>query len=241
MSEAAEAVDAGVETSEGAAAAEQPQATEGTEGQSPFGDQVEALRQRLDALEGGQQETAETVPDDASFYDLLSGDGAEAEEGTDYEEGDGAVGEAQAEAGDDDFLTELDAYVEEKLQERIAPVLDSFQRDRQERELRELAQRYPDLKEPKTLDAIGKVLGGLADSQQNPSLRTDPKLVELAYKAFKADQSAASESPATQGTGNPLEVGAASRPDPGESQEEAITKAVLGAGAADDSARGVLY
>lgn len=240
----AEAVEASTEETLGAAGSEEPRGAEGVEaGQSPdFGDQVDALRERIDAQEGNDDaEEAQTLPDDQSLADYLVANvtGAESGEEVDHE----AFGGQPAGEPDesDEIVAQLDAYIDQVVQERLEPVLSGMERDRQEGQLRSLADKYEDLRTPAVLDAIGARLGPLAEARQDETLLADPKLVELAYLAVKAEALSSAESPATPGTGPALEKGSPSKPTPSATPEEAIQQAIVGASGGGDGARGILY
>lgn len=242
--EATEAVEPSAEQTLGAAGSEEPSGAESAEaGQSPdFGDQVDALRGALDAQEGdGGAEEAESLPDDQSLVDYLAGQLAGDESGE--EDGQGIPeGEPAGEPADEDqFVAQLDAYIDQVVQERLSPVLSSMERDRQEGQLRSLADKYEDLRTPAVLDAIGARLGPLAEARQDESLLADPQLVELAYLAHKAEAAASAERPAQPDSGAALEKGSPSKPAPSQTPEEAIQQAIVGASGGGDGARGLLY
>ena len=193
-----------------------------------FGDQIEALRARLDAVEEPAQDESEDLAADTSIGDYLS-----REESGGVEDDEPAYA---GESGDEDgaFIEELNAYLDEAVQERVRPALEQIQRGEQERELQALAQKYPDLKKPDVLDKVGEHLGRAAERLGNPALRTDPQLVELAYMAVKAEATASAETPAQPSSGT-LETGAASQPDPGKSYEQSVQERVVNAGGGNAS------
>ena len=198
-------------------------------------EQVAALRERIDALEGGSQAQAQSLPDDASFVDYLA-NVAGADEGDEDDPSAYDYGQPAGQPADEseEIVAELDAYISQQVQARLDPVLSSIQRDQQESQLRGLATKYPDLRSPQMLDAIGARLGPLADSRQDQALLTDPKLVEMAYLAAKAEAVASAENPAQPGTGAAVETGSASAPEPSVTPEEQFLKSVVGAGSTEN-------
>jgi hypothetical protein len=193
--------------------------------------EVRALRERWDA----QQSEAPSQEEEVDLIDYLAGsDDPDEGEYEGYE--DPAAQGADPAQSEDQLLSQLDAYVNEAAQEAIQPFIEKMQAERRNDQLKELAAKHPDLKEPKVIEAVGKKLGAIADAKGDPSLRADPNLVELAYMAVKAEEISSSEKPANPGSGH-VESGSISQPDSGESPEEQIRNAILKAGGAGDSDR----
>lgn len=98
--------------------------------------------------------------------------------------------------GDDEYEPELDEreavgqLLDEAVRQRVAPVLESVEMDRREREIAGLAQQFPHLRDPDVLDAVTANLQALAETYEDPSIETDPRMVRMAYLALEAEQMA---------------------------------------------------
>ena len=103
---------------------------------------------------------------------------------------------------------------------------------RRETAIGDLAEKYPDLKNPEVAQAISQRLGYAAEAYGNDLLKTDPGLVELAVLAHRAQTAAASEVPADQARnqGANLETGTGAGADGSLSDDEQLKRDILGAG-----------
>lgn len=177
--------------------------------------EVAALRERLDA-----QSEANSESEEVDLIDYLTV-GEESDEGEEqqYEPADPADENEQ-------LIAQLDAYIDEAVQERIQPTIESIQTQERNRQLLALADKYPDLRDH--LEPIGQRLGRIAESRGDQSLRSDPQMVELAYMAVKAAATAGAETPVSEGSVAKVESSSISQPDSGPSEDELLMQRVLG-------------
>jgi hypothetical protein len=121
-------------------------------------------------------------------------------------------------------------YLDEAVSERVQPVLNAVEMQRREGALLDLAQQYPRLREPETLDAVSAELEELAADYQNPSLESDPAMVRLVYLAHEAERAGVGAAEQPKATTR-LETGAGPSPARDEEldpQTAAYLKALTG-------------
>jgi hypothetical protein len=122
----------------------------------------------------------------------------------------------------------------------VAPIAQQIEMQRRSEGLNKLADQFPDIRSDEVLDPLTEKLEGFAESYGD-AVMTDPRFVELAYKAVKAEAAAAAETPAEAvGQGNSLETGAGpGAPAGGESPEEVMAHALLGGAPSPDVVTGL--
>lgn len=106
----------------------------------------------------------------------------------------GVEGQQQPDGDGQEQLSELDDYVNERIQQALDPLV----RERREEQVRALQEKYPDIVEPKILGRVEATLGDLVQRYGDESLKFDPALVEMTYKAAKAEMADAGAVPAEQ-------------------------------------------
>lgn len=103
--------------------------------------------------------------------------------------------------------------VQQMIQQGINNGLAPIQQHLLGQQLNALADKYPDMRNPDVLTQIDQTTGQIAQQFGNPGLATDPRIVEMAYKAYRADQLASQQTPAGQHTeGASLEQSGAAPP-----------------------------
>lgn len=229
-------------------------ATESTGGDNAGGEgiesQVQALRQRLDAMDGNQaggenaegQETtaAEETPLGAEdLLDILLGDDESDETGAVQAQTPPAAQtqgeqtpERQAEARAQQVL---DQYVEQRvtqaLDQRLNPFLDNVETRFRQGDLASLANKYPELATQDGAQAVRDHLAPYVD-RYGEGVRTDPGLVEMALRANRAAKAGVEATPASQARdeGAALETGAGVSGADEKSADEQEIEAILSAG-----------
>lgn len=91
--------------------------------------------------------------------------------------------------------------VQSMIQQGINQGLAPIQQHLLGQQLNQLADKYPDMRNPDVLQQIDQTTGQIAQQFGNPNLATDPRIVEMAYKAYRADQLASQQTPAGQQQG----------------------------------------
>lgn len=168
------------------------------------------IESRLDEL-GEQNRRA--------YEDLMSRLAPEEPEEESLEEGEDGYEEQQLQQ----WLAE---QIDRGVQERLTPVQVELQRDKRDQSFKNLQEKYPEFRQD---DVQRKYVSQAASllERLNPRALDSPDLIDLAevmYKADKADERAAQETPAT-GRGPQLERdGGAAPSEPEESLEERLMK-----------------
>lgn len=186
-----------------------PEGGQPAEGGPDFSEQLRDFGARLEAMEGrstqGPGSLAEGLAGGEEGYlqglsdeELLS---LYSEGGPDLEQA-----AMTQQVGPD--LSDLDSYVQQRIDAAITPLMQQ----REDEKLAALQDKYPDIMEPEIFAKVETYLGGFVQRYGNEGLKTDPGLVEMAYKAVKADAAAANETPAEQAAqeGATLETNAGS-------------------------------
>ena len=233
------------------AAAGEGTGAESTGGENAGGDgiesQVQALRQRLDAMDGNTGENAgqeSTAQDDTplgaeDLLDILLGDDEEDGEAGTVQLQTPAVQaqgeltpEQQAEARAQQILDQaVERRVSEALEQRLNPFLDSVETRFRQGDLASLAEKYPELKTQDGAAAVRDRLAPYVD-RYGEGVRTDPGLVEMALRAERASQAGAEATPASQARdqGAHLETGTGVSGTGEKSAEEQEIEAITNAG-----------
>lgn len=103
--------------------------------------------------------------------------------------------------------------VQQMIQQGINQGLAPIQQHLLGQQLNQLADKYPDMRNPEVLAKIDQRTGQIAQRLGNPNLATDPEIVEMAYMAHRAQELASQQTPAGQQQGEfSLETSAASPP-----------------------------
>jgi hypothetical protein len=117
--------------------------------------------------------------------------------------------------GEDPGVAQIRDLLNEEVNARMQPYVDRIEEMHRDQQLLNLADQYPQLREPEVLDAVAGEAAELAQAYGVPGMATDPRIVERLFLAHQA--SAAAESmPPEAPPGATLEVGAG----PGEPQED---------------------
>jgi len=166
----------------------------------PMAEQFASIQERLDRIDG--RLPSEDVQEPADLTDQLYGDDPSFEGLSDEEV-------AALEADDPDETAQYDQmdpqqalaqFVQDQVNEQVAPMKAQMEeRDRMESMARidGLQEKYPDLKnDPAIQQAVVAHVQTLVERFGNEGLALDENLVEMAYKAVKADALAAGEVPA---------------------------------------------
>lgn len=218
--EASEAALSAPETS-APATAEAPATPDVTEQYAALGERLSSIESRLPA--------PEAAPEALSEQDLIA---ALTEEDGEHEE-DGYAQDAYGEQQqpEQDGAAELDAYVRERVAEGQRALQEQIEQRFRAGDLAVLAEKYPALREPGTIQELRSELDHFA-SRYGEGIRTDPGIVEKFLQARQAGLTSATETPATEarGQGAHLETGTGASGDPGVSPEENIVNEILNAG-----------
>lgn len=193
-----------------APAPEAPQESQSEPTLSDVLSRVDSLREEFDSI---RQQPAEQPPaPDGNLLDQLLTPEAP-------EPGAEQFGEpAQPEGGEEGFdpndpaFQAFESYLDQAIAQRVAPI----QEERLEEQFLSLEKRYPDITSETVMPKLSEALDNVVRRSGNDALRADPTMVELAYKAVKAELADAAAVPAEQAatTGASIETGA------GRSQEE---------------------
>lgn len=131
----------------------------------------------------------------------------------------------------------FDDLVNERVQAQFNEVIGPWQEQQRANELNALAEKYPDILSDEVFNPMKAFLDDLEQRHQNPNLATDPAMVEMAYKAAKAELASAGEvSAETAATGEAtLETGAGpsqqGEADPADEYMRGVESGVSGSGA----------
>ena len=189
-------------------------------------EQQAAIERRLDAAGIPQPPAEDATLSPDQFIGALAGEPVEPE---------------QAEGGIDPELLQqllgdqqgLEPQAETPQQDpRIDQVID-YLTEREEREntkaLNSFASENPDIRKPEVLEEVIVRTTEFAERAGDPNLRSDPFVVEQAYKAVMADRAEAAEVPAAEARnqGAPLETDAGASAAEGETSYEDQAKAEL--------------
>ncbi len=124
----------------------------------------------------------------------------------------------------------LDEMVEQRVQDQMTPYLQAQQMQARDTALADVEARYPEIVDPKVGQPVLDSALALVQEMGRPDLVNTPtfaKLVEQTYKAMKADESAARETPAGGRQQVHLEQGGGAAPS---EPDEDIVARILGAG-----------
>jgi len=146
------------------------------------------LEGRLDQLDTSlasltpaeQEQGFEDQYDEPGFYDPQTGE---------------YIGEEQGQDDELDFDRLVNDRVQQQVQEALKPFLQQQEEQRLNTETATLEEQYPELRDHDTAEAVVSQAEQLAQSLGMPQLGGTPGFVELVYKAGKADERAASETP----------------------------------------------
>ena len=170
---------------------------------------LEELSQRVDEADDGYDEDG-FDPDELQYNPAL----------------------AQPEDGEYDDTAQLRELLAAEVDERVGPYLDHIEGQYREQQILQLAERYPQLREPETLDAIAQEVDAIADAYSIPGARTDPRLIERLLIAHLAEQAVAN-APEQGQDGAHLETGTG--PGAPEPEVDAATQAWLAAALPDQN------
>ncbi len=151
---------------------------------------LEELSQRVDEADDGYDDEDDWDHDDLQYNPAI----------------------AQPEDDQNEVLRQL---LSEEVAEQVQPYVDAVENSFREQQILQLAERYPALREPETLDAVSSELEAFAQAYNTPGALTDPRLIEQFLVAHLAQQAVA-EAPEPSQDGAHLETGAG----PGEPQQE---------------------
>lgn len=107
----------------------------------------------------------------------------------------GAEGELQSEEAQ---LQELRNFVREEAEQIAKAAVDPILQERQDEQLNALAEKYPDITSKEIFSKIGPALQNLEQELGVENARLSPRLVEMTYKAVKAETADAAAAPAEQ-------------------------------------------
>jgi len=202
------AADAAAQTADAAAGglsqAPIPQAPTPPQAQPEAGSleaQLAAMTQRAEAAEAQIQGNPQVPTSEGEPQDLVSLLLAEEDGGLTPEEvaaqqtGQGPEAEP---GGDEAALEELTNFVQEEAKKVAQSMVDPILQERQDEQLNALQGKYPDILSP---EVSGKLLPTLQNLEQElgvENARLSPRLVEMAYKAVKAELADAGAAPAEQ-------------------------------------------
>lgn len=177
--------------------AETTETDEGTEETTtdPVAEQRAWMEEKFAGIESRLPET-EAAAEPGSLSQQIQGE--ENLEGLSDEE----LDELEGEYGEDEWdgmsaQEQFDAYLEQKLEERVGPIQQELTQ-RQEQEALDridaIQEKYPDLKsDPALQRKVADRVTGLAKELNNESILFSATAVELAYKAIKAEAASANE------------------------------------------------
>lgn len=215
---------------------QQPSVDPGLEPQGasdPFAEQFQSMEDRLMSRLDERLPAAEEPQQTDSLADYLmyEPDGQEANEIDEILADDDAYYD---DGGVD--LAAFDELVSERVQEGVRQAMEPIEQAQLEQELNALQETYPDITEPQVIEHIEKNLGGLVERHQNQALATDPVMVELAYKAAKAELASADEVPAESAATREatLETGAGPSQQGNADPDDEYRKGLLGVASGGD-------
>lgn len=100
-------------------------------------------------------------------------------------EGDGYHGEQDGYQPEPTGEETVQQLFQEAAQEAVRPYLEQMEWDRRQSDVLALADQYPQLRDPETIEALEQELDALAEVYGDGA-RTDPRLIETAYLAHLA-------------------------------------------------------
>ncbi len=110
--------------------------------------------------------------------------------------------------------------IQSMVEQGINKGLEPIQQYMLGQQLSQLTEKYPEMQDPKVIQQLDQTTGMLAQQFGNPALATDPRIVEMAFKAYRADQLASQQTPAGNQSDVQLEQSGATPPaqeqDPGD-------------------------
>lgn len=189
--------------------------------ENPVLSALEGMRQQIDALaqqsQGPQQET-----------DLLSALEAEPEEGEPAEAEPQATEPQYQDAEAQQQLAALQSLIRDEASQLVNP----WVQQQQEKEVRALQERYPDIMDEKVLPKVEETVQQFIDATGDDSLVRNAAFVEKAYKLAKAELAEAGAAPAEQVAtqGASLETNAGQTQTGAPSTDEEYINQVFGAG-----------
>jgi hypothetical protein len=180
------------------------------------------------ADDAGYEEGAAATPPDLSDALAQLNERQERLGGYEVEEEPYVDDESYEEQDYDDLDPEqaLEAIIEDRVNEAVEPIIE---RER-EQEILALAERYPALREPATLEAVDAELRAMAEAYDDPSLVTDARMAETVLLALAARQQleqAQAQPQQAQPQGPVLETGAG--PGGPRPQQDAVENAYVNA------------
>jgi len=167
----------------------------------PMAEQFASIQQRLDQIDGRLPSDA-PADEPGDLTDQLYGEDPSFEGLTDEEVAALEVDDVDetAQYGQMDPQQALTQFVQDQVNEQVAPMRAQMEeRERMESmaKIDALQEKYPDLKtDPAVQRAVVQHVQTLVEKFGNEGLALDETLVEMAYKAVKADALAAGEVPA---------------------------------------------
>jgi hypothetical protein len=205
----------------------------------PLAEQFASLNQRFDEIQNRLPEPQPEPTGPSDLYGSLSGaDGDTNFEGISDEEVDAILNEQGGLDEDGDLeVAAFDKFVSERVQAGIEEAMTPYREAQTAKELNALQEKYPDITEPAVFEPVRDFLADLVQRHRNEALATDPAMVEVAYKAVKAEAAGAAEVPAESAAMGEatLETGAGpshqGEPDPGDEYRKAIQSMSTGSGA----------
>lgn len=207
---------------------------EGSPAQPDVSQQIEALRQELQAARTPQAPPQPEV----SLNDLLSYDPQAQQGDPNAQVGDpqnpqvppnGELAPEQAEAM-------FNQAIQDRVQDAVYPYLEAVDREMRRGQLEKMTDTYPELKDAEAVRAVRDRLMPIAERYDDPSLLSDPALVEQAVLAERAARTAASETPANEARnqGAVLETGHAAAAGGDDDPVAAFKRDFLQQGAPQD-------
>lgn len=186
---------------------------EGATTESPDTSHFDKLTERMDQF--AQQQ--------AELMDRLTAQEPEEEYEDPYPLGEDDDGYDEQEA-----MRLIDSLIEQRVEERIAPKERADNIAARDRGLDGLTDTYPELADPKVGRGVLEAAQGLLEDLGKPEMIDHPsfvKLVEMTYKAQKADERAQQETPAGRQQQVHLESGGGAAPQEAEEDlQDRITK-----------------
>lgn len=169
--------------------------------------EVADLTARLQKVEGGGEGEGEQAPETGlGLFSTLADQPAEGADLTDFLtpqeiaalQAQGALGAGEQEQSLEQRLPELDSYVGERVQKGIEEAVAPIQQERQEEKLAGLEAKYEDITDSKILPQVKATVESLVQRYGDESLKFDAHIVEVAYKAVKAELADTDAAPAEQ-------------------------------------------
>lgn len=215
------------------AQAPETQSQEGQESQAPdVTKQLADLQQLVETRLPEQQEQ----PDDFAEQWLSGWEDTEEEPQQDF-------AEQPEEGGEDDGVQELLGLIGQEAgriaDERVGQVLSAQQEQENLKQISALGEEFPELRDEKVFNQVIDTVDQIADAHGSDALAMDPRIIRLAYQAYRAQQAANNETPAEAAAqkGASLEKGAGPS-DQGDSEIEDIKRKIVGADAGSSTVFG---